>query len=191
LQDRQSDTQIPQSDITPSLVERLRSGDSQAGEILLRQYRDTLVRFCWGYLGRLDEAEDAVQETCCRVLSAETVPDAFRPWMYKLARHHCLNLLRQRARRPDGDVLPAASQIYGAMTGNLTRLVRGEQASRLAELVQSLPDDQREVLRLRYVEDLSRTEIADVLDLNESVVKSRLFEGMKRLREAATALRES
>ena len=53
-----------------------------------------------------------------------------------------------------------------------------------------LEESQREVLRLRYVEDLSRLEIAEVLDIPESVVKSRIFEGLKKLREHASRLEE-
>jgi RNA polymerase sigma-70 factor (ECF subfamily) len=76
------------------------------------------------------------------------------------------------------------------MSGHLTHLVKNEQASQLAALVQSLPEDQQEVLRLRYVEDLSRAEIADVLEISESIVKSRLFEGLKKLRDASATLGE-
>ena len=50
---------------------------------------------------------------------------------------------------------------------------------------------QREVLRLRYVEDLTRGEIAEVLEVPESAVKSRLFETLKRLREKASLLDQS
>ena len=87
--------------------------------------------------------------------------------------------------------LPAASQVHELLTGHLTRLARVEQHSRLAELVGQLPETQREVLRLRYVEDLSRAEIAEVLEIPGSVVKSRLFEGLKRLRARASLLDES
>ena len=80
------------------------------------------------------------------------------------------------------------SEVHEALTGHLTRLVRNEQRSRLSDLVRQLPDSQREVLRLRYVEGLGRAEVAEVLDLSESVVKSRLFEGLKRLREQASPL---
>ena len=52
----------------------------------------------------------------------------------------------------------------------------------------TLSEAQREAIRLRYVEDLSRAEIAEVLDLPESVVKSRLFESLKKLREQASLL---
>ena len=177
-------------DATPSLIARLRTKDPDAGAELNRLYREALLRFCWGYLGRMEEAEDAVQDISCKVLSAKDIPDAFRPWLYKIARNQCLNLLRHRARHYDGQALPGVSQVYEALTGQLTQLVRKEARSNLAEMVQSLEETQREVLRLRYVEDLSRTEIAEVLDIPESVVKSRIFEGLKKLREHASRLEE-
>ncbi len=130
------DTESYMRDMTGSLVSCLRKGDARAGALLDQLFRDALVRFCWGYLGRVDEAEDAVQDIFYRVLMAEDVPDAFRPWLYKITRNHCLNLLRRSARRRDGGQLPAASQVCEVLTGNLTKLVQSEQRSRLGELVQ-------------------------------------------------------
>ncbi len=178
-------------DMTQVLVARLRAGNPEAGTLLDQLYRDAMVRFCWGYLGRMDEAEDAVQDVCYKVLTADNVPGTFKPWLYKTARNHCLNLLRLGARRMDGGELPAASQVFEALTGNLTRLVKDEERSRLSELVKKLPETQREALRLRYVEGLSRAEAAEVLEVPESVVKSRLFEGLKRLREQAFLLEDT
>ena len=182
----------PEDDMsmTLTLVRQLRDADPNAGVMLNNLYREKLIRFCWGYLGRLEEAEDAVQDICYAVLRANSVPESFRPWLYKTARNQCLNLLRRRARRRDGQELPPASQIHESLTGHLTKLVQGEEQSRLSQLVRALPETQQEVLRLRYVEDLPRTEIAEVLDIAESVVKSRLYEGLKRLREQASALEE-
>lgn len=177
-------------DATPSLIARLRSRDPNAAAELNRLYRESLLRFCWGYLGRVEEAEDAVQDISFKVLSATDIPDAFRAWLYKIARNQCLNLLRHRARHHEGQALPVASQIYEAITGQLTQLVKQEARSNLAEMVQSLEESHREVLRLRYVEDLSRLEIAEVLEIPESLVKSRIFEGLKKLREHASRLEE-
>ena len=177
-------------ELTPSLVARLRDGDAEAAALLDDLYRDALFRFCWGYLGSTEEAEDAVQDVCFKVLSAKVISKDFRPWIYRVARNHCLNLLRGRGRRKDGQQLPAASQIGAALTGNLTRLANEELRSRLSELVNGLSEAHREVLRLRYVEELSRAEIAQVLNLSESVVKSRLFEGLKKLRQCAALFEE-
>jgi len=175
-------------DRTAELVDCLRRGDGAGGTLLTQLYREPLQRFCWGYVGRTDEAEDIWQEVCYRVLTAKRIPDSFRAWLYKIARNQCLNALRARANRKDGAPIVAESQVQDVLTGHLTRMVKEEMRSRLASLVDGLSAEQREVLRLRYVEDLSRPEIAEVLDLSESVVKSRIFEGLKRLREHAALL---
>jgi len=175
-------------DRTAELVGYLRQGDRAAGALLNLLYREPLQRFCWGYLGRTDEAEDVWQEVCYRVITAKRIPDSFRAWLYKIARNLCLNALRARTNRRDGVSIVAESQVQDVLTGHLTRLVKEEMRSHLASLVDDLSVEQREVLRLRYVEELSRPEIAEVLDLSEQVVKSRIFEGLKRLREHASLL---
>jgi RNA polymerase sigma-70 factor (ECF subfamily) len=176
---------------TAALIDRLRARDPDALRALHEAYREPLLRFCWGYLGSLEEAEDAVQEIFCKIVRVNDIPEFFRPWLYKVARNHCLNLLRDRAARKDNRAMPAASQVFEALTGNLTRLARDEMQAKVIALVQSLPEELREVLRLRYVEELSRPEIAEVLGLGESVVKTRLFEGLRRLRQVAGNLGES
>lgn len=170
------------------LVLRLRAGDAQAADVLQRVYREPIVRFCWGYLGQLEEAEDAFQDICCKVLSATQVPDQIRAWLYRIARNHCLNLRRKKATRREAGAAPGTSRWNEALTGQLTRMVKAEERSRLAEAVASLSEEQGEALRLRYVEELSRAEIAEVLEIPEPVVKSRLFEGLKKLREHASFL---
>jgi len=172
-------------DLTPSLVVRLRAGDATVGALLDELYRRPMLRFCFGYLGCLQDAEDAMQEVFCKVLQTSSVPDNFRAWLYRVARNHCLNVLRTRERHP-AQTLPSASQLDAEWTGHLTRMVQAEQRSRIAHLVGSLPLAQREALRLRYAEGLSRTEIAYVVEEPESVIKSRLFEGLKRLRDHAS-----
>lgn len=170
-------------DMTPTLIARLRGGDTQAGGMLDTMYREAMIRFCRGYLDSIEEAEDAVQDVFCKVLATTQVPDNFRAWLYRIARNHCLNMRRNRGRRKDRQVLPDDSDFDATWTGHLTRLVHSEQRSHLVRLVASLPDANREALRLRYAEGLSRRDIAEVLGIPESVVKSRLFEGVKRLRE--------
>ncbi|MEK6674089.1 MAG: RNA polymerase sigma factor [Planctomycetota bacterium] len=171
--------------LTQRLLAHLRCGEVEAAELLEQGYRSALIRFCWGYLGDTEWAEDAVQEIFFIVLKSPSVPDAFRSWLYKIARNQCFNMLRQRARRPDAGRLPAASQVDAELTGQLTGLVRAEAVDRLQGWIGQLSDAQREVLRLRYVEDLSRGEIGEVLDIPEPAVKSRLFEALKKLRDLA------
>ena len=168
---------------TRALVNLLNRRDPVAGSLLERRHRDALTRFCLGYLGRIEEAEDAVQEIFLKVVQAPAVPTHFRPWLYKIARNHCLKCVRRGAWH-DGQIAQP-SQIPEALTGQLTRMVKDEAQARLRQAFLLLSDEQREVLRLRYVENLSRGEIAEILEVPETLVKSRLFEGLKSLREEA------
>jgi len=183
-------SKLRDQEATALLVKRLRDGNSEAPALLNELYREPLLRFCWGYVGRMEEAEDALQDIWYRVLTASHIPDRFRPWLYRIARNQCLNMRRKGARRRDGQELPAASQVDAYLTGQLTRLVKDEAKSRLGDLLASLTEPQQEALRLRYVEGLSRGEIAEVLEIPESVVKSRLFEGLKNLRDHASLLED-
>ncbi len=170
------------ADLTPTLVNRLREGDASAGEMLCDLYHPALMRFCFRYLGSEDEAEDVVQEVFLRVLKNDARPENFRAWIYKIARNRCLDVIRMRGRRRDHQALPTASRLDADLTGCLTRLVRREQRAHLRRALAELPESQREVLHLRYAEDLSRADIAEVLEIPEPVVKSRLYEGMVKLR---------
>jgi RNA polymerase sigma-70 factor (ECF subfamily) len=181
---RSDDTQL---DDNPT---RLRRGEDHAARALSDAYGPAMLRFCWGYLGQLSDAEDAVQDVLCKALAAPRRAENLRAWLYKVARNHCLNLLRGRRRRRDGGPLPSASRLPAGLTGPLTGLARGEQRSRLRHMVAALPAAYREVLMLRYAEGLTRGEIAEVLDAPETTVKNRLFEGLRRLRAHAGLLEE-
>lgn len=170
-------------DLTPSLVVGLREGDGAAAQLLEQLYRKPLLAFAWGYLRDRDAAEDAVQDTFVNVMNSDTVPDAFRPWIYRITRNHCLNVLRAKGRRRDDARLATHVDVWQSAAGALTRFAEAERSHEVARALADLTPEQQEVLRLRYADGLSRDEVAQVLDVPESTVKSRLFAGLKRLRE--------
>lgn len=134
------------------------------------------------YLGNEHDAEDAVQEVLVRILEAKTKPDDLRIWSYRVARNVCLNRLRSSGRRKDVERLITGVDVPADQIGELTRMVRAEDGAALGEALAGLTDAQREVLVLRYLEGLGREEIGQVLELPVSVVKSRLYEGVTKLR---------
>ena len=168
--------------MTPSLVRRLRSGDAHAGQVLDDLYREPIYRLCCAYLDNVEEAEDAVQEVFCRVLRAEQVPDNFRAWLYRIARNYCLDVKRQWIQRGPKGTLPSESKLGEVLTGHLSRLLKQEEQARMMQVLATLPESEREILSLRYSAGMSRDQIAELLELTTSVVKSRLFEGLKKLR---------
>lgn len=126
--------------------------------------------------------DDAVQDVVAKVLQSDARPDALRAWIFRIARNHCLNLRRDRARRRDAAPLPSGSALDARQTGFLTRLVQHERMDAIARAFATLSEHEQEALRLRYAEGLSRAEIAAITETTESVVKSRLFEGLAKLR---------
>ncbi len=167
------------------LLRRARDGDTQARGELVSRYQETIMRFCRTYLGNLHDAEDAVQDVMACVATGDRLPDQrFRPWLYRVARNRCLAALRTRRNGPVGAGSAAGGSRWPSpRTGPRTAVMRNEWYERLRLLVDTMPEHHREVLILRYFEDLGRKEIAEVLEITESVVKSRLFEARHKLRE--------
>lgn len=167
------------------LLRRARDGDTRARGELVSRYQETILRFCQTYLGGLHDAEDAAQDVMACVATGDRLPDQrFRPWLYRVARNRCLAALRKRRNgRVGAGPVAGESRWTSPRTGPRTAALRNEWYERLHELVDTMPEHHREVLILRYFEDLGRKEIAEILELSESVVKSRLFEARQKLRE--------
>lgn len=168
--------------VTPAVVRALRSGSPEAAEFLDAGYREPLRALATRYLRGHADAEDAVQEVFLKVLASETIPDDFRAWIYRIARNTCLNRIRSRERRRDGVRLETRFELGRESIGPMTRLVQEEEAEALEARMRALTEAHQEVLYLRYSQSLSREEIATVLELPASVVKSRLYEAVKQLR---------
>ena len=96
-------------------------------------------------LGDAAAAEDAAQDVLVKALSARSVPESVRPWLYRIARNHCLNLLRSRRVRAE-QAFPSSAPFAESRTGHLTRLVRAENEAELLERVdEAQADGQRAV----------------------------------------------
>ncbi|MCA8980763.1 MAG: sigma-70 family RNA polymerase sigma factor [Planctomycetes bacterium] len=148
-------------------------------------YGEPLLRFAYGYLRDEVAAEVVVREVFLRALEGDEEPDRARPWLYRIARNLCLNQLRDGARRGEGR-LRTAFDAAESGTGALTRLLGAERDAEVNAWLAQLSTEHQEVLRLRYAEDLSRAEIAEVLQIPPSLVKTRLYEGVRRLRALAS-----
>ncbi len=167
------------------LVLRARQGDGEVVGELVSRYRPAIVRFCFGCLGNAQDAEDAAQDVFGKLSpGCEWPQGAFRPWLYRVARNRCLDLAKMRGRnRVAAGSFVHDSRLPSPRTGPRTAVLREERREHTRRLVAAMPEAQREVLVLRYFEDLSRREIAEVLGLSVSVVKLRLFEARQQLKE--------
>jgi RNA polymerase sigma factor (sigma-70 family) len=166
------------------LVEQVHAGSERAFEALFDRYQTALLQFCARMLGSLPEAEDAVQLTfmaAYRDLMQAKRPAALRPWLYAIARHRCLNVLRARRERALANVPEVAVDYLASEVAT-----RDDLRAILADLA-TLPRDQRHALVLAELGDISHEEIAQLLGCPQKRVKALVFQARSSLAAARSA----
>jgi RNA polymerase sigma factor (sigma-70 family) len=160
------------------LVEQVRAGSERAFETLFDRHHRPVLAFCRHMLGSKEEAEDVVQLTflaAYRDLGRAEPPAALRPWLYAIARHRCLSVLRARRERPVAEVaLPATDRLA-------TEVATREDLRAILADVAHLPDDQRAALVLAELGDVSHEEIAQILACPREKVKALVFQARSSL----------
>src|SRR5450631_2005742 len=181
--------------VDPDVV-RLRRGDLNALSELITRYQNRLYRYLLRIVRQPAEAEDLFQQTWLRVVEKIRSFDAsrnFDAWLFTLARNLAIDHLRrirpQSLDEPLGDETSgtsgesAATRLVSHETPALDRVLARERTNRLADAMESLPVIQREVLTLRFEEEMKLEEIAEILGAPLSTVKTRLRRALDRLRE--------
>jgi RNA polymerase sigma-70 factor, ECF subfamily len=175
---------------TQQIARGLRLRDADFLRTLVGQYQYRLVRYFIYLLGRRDPVDDLVQETWLRVLERGRSYDGqsrFEPWLFTIARNLAIDHLRKRRAYSldsnDGPEQDLASLMPVCNAPSPFELAaRTEEARRLAHSLQTLEAIYREALVLRFQEDLSLQEIADVVGAPVSTVSSRIYRGLAALR---------
>jgi RNA polymerase sigma-70 factor (ECF subfamily) len=172
-----------------ALVARVRQHDERAFEMLMRRYNRRLFRIARSILRNEDAAEDAVQEAYIRAygsLDRYEPTGRFGAWIARVVINEALML--RRGARADTLSLDALDELAWAHSASLSRgpanldPLDNVQARQLLELaIDALPEAFRTVFVLRVVEQLSVTETADYLALNESTVKTRMHRAQRAL----------
>lgn len=193
-----SDSGIPASGEVPDLVVQALSDDLDAGFAeLFGAYQGLVFTAALRLCGRGADAEDLTAEAFLRAYRALCGYDAqriaaLRPraWLIKILMNVWRNTKRTDARKPPPTPLDDAPEPVAPQESVEATAVRHETSGELAELLSTLPDEQRTAVVLRHVIDLPIAEIAAVLDLPQGTVKSHISRGLQRLR-VLTALTDS
>jgi RNA polymerase sigma-70 factor (ECF subfamily) len=175
---------------------RVAAGNADSFACVVESHQERLLRLCERLLGDAEEARDAAQEV---FLKAYRKAGEVRPqgqvytWLYRIAVNHCLNRLRRRRlvrflrwEDPEDRDAPAFDPPDGAADpAAVLEARRRWQATRRA--IGQLPENQRAVLVLVRFEGLSYKQAAEVLEITEGAVESRLFRAMRRIEAAQEA----
>jgi RNA polymerase sigma-70 factor (ECF subfamily) len=177
------------------LMTRVREGDGEAFDELLRRHQRGVIHFFHGLAWDHHRAEDLAQETFVRVFRSREAyePKArFQAWLYRIARNLWVDTMRRAALRPRETSLdrPAGGEASPPLAGALAARAVGpdheaefrETCELLQRGIAALPEEQRVVFHLGETLGLPYAEVSQMLDIPVGTVKSRMHAAMLRLR---------
>lgn len=181
---------VTEQPVDQVLVERVRNGDRDAFNLLVRKYQHRVSNLVSRYVYDSAEVEDVSQEVfikAYRAIKGFRGDSAFYTWLYRIAVNTAKNHLVAQGRRPpntdvdagDAEQIEAGQKMREIGTPESNTLSK-ELAECVSRAVAELPEDLRIAITLRELEGLSYEEIATVMDCPIGTVRSRIF----RAREA-------
>ena len=153
--------------------------EEEALAALVSEYAGTLYRVSFSVLRNAADAEDAVQEAFLRVLRHRDTLDEVRDrrvWLIRIVWNIVLDRKRRAKTRPETDDVAELARVLPAEGLSAEdRAAAAQHHAQVLACVETLPAKEREVLMLSAFEELTSVEIAQVLGITESSVRSRLF----------------
>jgi RNA polymerase sigma-70 factor, ECF subfamily len=179
------------------LIRRLKERDEQAFRELVDEYGDRVFNLTYRMLGNREEAEDLAQEvfiTLFKSIDSFRGDAKFSTWLYRVTANHCKNRIKYLARRHDRDRTELDDRVEAGLEGPAlgarriaprpdAQLEGAQMEILLQEAIAELDEEQRILVVLRDVEDLSYEEICAITELPEGTVKSRLHRARMALRK--------
>jgi RNA polymerase sigma-70 factor (ECF subfamily) len=172
------------------IVQRVCAGDVDLFELLMRRHNQRLYRTCIAILRNDSLAEEVVQDAYVRAYQHLVQFEGrarFSTWLTRIAVHEALGRLRQGRRSEELDAMPEVikdAHTISTAPDPEERLAQRELGSLLESSVQKLPEPYRIVFMLREVEEASTEEVAQILEISEENVKTRLHRARALLRKA-------
>jgi len=170
-------------------IQQAREGDTGAFGRLVQTYQRPVYNLAYRMLGDRMEAEDAAQEAFLRTyrnLGRYDPERSFRTWLLSITAHHCVDRLRRRRPMVPLEKVPLVADVADPEG----TVVQREAQERVQRLLMDLSPTDRAAITLLYWYDCSYVEIAEMLGLTVSAVKSRLHRARRALAEQIGAQRE-
>jgi RNA polymerase sigma-70 factor, ECF subfamily len=181
------------------LLAAIRDGDEAAFQEIVRRYRNPITNFVYRMIDDYERAVELSQETFIRVYTSASRYQAnysFSTYIYRIATNLAISELRRRKRRKfvslfspytndDGETIELDPPDSNPLQDEA--LIDNERRTAVARAISSLPEKYRAAIVLRDVEGLSYDRIAEVLNLSEGTVKSRINRARNLLKEKLSA----
>jgi len=183
---------VSNKEIDLGLVERAKSGDYQAFDLLVLKYQSRLISTAFKFVKDVQIAEDVVQDSfikAFKALESFREDSSFYTWIYRITVNTSKNFLVSKKRKSEllnSDLSDEASyEIEPVETYSPEDLLQAAQLKKvITETIDQLGEDIRTALTLRELDGLSYEQIADVVNCPVGTVRSRIFRGREVIDEA-------
>jgi len=162
------------------------AGEQSAFDELMLRHQQGLVSFLTGYVRSPETAEDLAEDTFVELLLHKgrfRGQSSFKTYLFSVARHKALDHLRREKRRPALS-LEELKERGGDVASPEAFYLAGEQAEEIAQAIETIPREYREVLRLLYLEQLSYDEAARVMRKNMKQVSNLAYRARQALKNS-------
>ncbi|MBQ3379085.1 MAG: RNA polymerase sigma factor [Clostridia bacterium] len=172
------------------IIKQVLGGDTNAFELIVKQYEKKVYNLALRYLKNRDDALDLSQEVFIQVYNnlAQFRKEAqFSTWIYRITYNKCVDWLRKTQKIKRNVVMSIDDENFFETRDNKASVEESYEGREtllgVMKIIDTLPADQRDVVMLRYIKDLSYAQIADVLQIAEGTVKSRLNRARLKIKE--------
>ena len=175
------------------------AGDPDAFDHFVEHFRAKIYHYSWLMCGHREDAEEVAQETLLKVFeSAEQLrePDKVKSWVFRIAKNACLMKRRKSIFAPSRELSLDELMPTNRQDGNQVQIeiadwsslpdgkaLQSEMKGLLEKAIRELPEMYRSVILLRDMEELSTQEAAQILDVSDDVVKTRLHRARLAIRQ--------
>lgn len=186
-------------DLDSTLVARCLDGDAEAWEDLVRQHTRRVYGICYRFTGKDSDAQDLTQEVFLRVFKAlgsfRSAEGGFTTWLTRLTRNLLIDHYRRtrslRVTDSIEDQIPGTQEGFVSASRPDSALAGREASELLQGALSRLSPELRETVILRDLQEMEYREIAEVLEIPEGTVKSRLNRGRSELARLLKRHREA
>jgi RNA polymerase sigma-70 factor (ECF subfamily) len=178
-----------QPELERELIRKCKAGDARFYEPLVRAYEPSGLRLAVAMLGNTEDARDALQDAFVKAygsLHSFDLRRPFGPWFFQILRNKCRDVLRSRKARFKVEALDERLELRPADAESGPERSRERSAARemLWRALELIGEEHREILVLKELQGFRYGEIAQILDIPEGTVASRLFHARRALKGA-------
>lgn len=168
------------------LIEEINNGSQAAMEVLVKKHYKFIFAYVYRKLGDYHLAYDLTQEVFIKMMKSLNMyknDGQFKHWLLKIAVNHCRDYFRSRTYKQKGEENQIDHKLKDEKENVWDLLSKKIDSENVKVAVEQLPDFQKEAIILKFYQDLKIKEIAEMTESKEATVKSRLKQGIEKLKK--------